>query len=379
MIPPFIDEEVAKRGTPEQREAARKRLQIAVGLRARRALRVAQAAQTPGQRTRKTYTTDNTETLPGRIVRDENGAETGDAATDEAHGGAGATWQMYKDFFGRDSLDNEGLVLVSTVHYGQDFDNAFWSGEQMAYGDGDLFARFTADPTVIGHELTHGVTQFSAGLIYQGQPGALNEHLSDVFGSLMEQVVKGQTVDHADWLIGAELFAGTSLQGRALRDMRNPGTAYDDPLIGKDPQPAHMDDLYTGWQDNGGVHINSGIPNRAYHLAAMAYGGWAVETVGPIWYRVLTGTLISPTATFQEFADATVVAALDLGINTAQLISSWAEVGITVGEEPVPIPEPSPCALLAAHPLMEAILGDSGVAAFIRQLDRRARAIQRGR
>ena len=340
MIPPFIDEEVAKRGTPEQRAKARARLRLAAQLRARR--QVIQGAQTPGMRTRKTYTADQTETLPGRLVLGEGDGPSGDEAVDEAHGGAGDTWTFYKEKFDRDSLDDGGLVLVSTVHYGRDFDNAFWDGEQMAYGDGDLFNRFTADPTVIGHELTHGVTQFAAGLAYYGQSGALNEHISDVFGACMEQSLKGQTAETADWLIGAELFAGTSLQGRALRDMANPGTAYDDPLIGKDPQPAHMRDYVETWQDNGGVHINSGIPNRAFHLAATRYGGPAWGPVGQVWYTVLTGGDLSSEATFQEFAELTVETAEALGISSPVIQEAWADVGLTVGTPSPPDPPPPP-------------------------------------
>src|SRR3990167_4225909 len=156
-------------------------------LRARRAAITRPFAPSPGVVSRKTFDARSNESLPGLLVRSEGDPPSGDAALDEAHAGAGDTWTLYHRFFQRDSIDDAGLVLVSTVHYGQKFDNAFWDGEQMVYGDGDLFARFTADPTVIGHELTHGVTQYAAGLIYQGQPGALNEHISDVFGAMMEQ------------------------------------------------------------------------------------------------------------------------------------------------------------------------------------------------
>ena len=378
MIPPFVDEAVEQNGTPERREAARRRLRLSAMMRARRAAITHPFAPSPGVLSRKTFDAQSKESLPGLLVRSEGDPPSGDAALDEAHAGAGDTWTLYHRFFQRDSIDDAGLVLVSTVHYGERFDNAFWDGDQMVYGDGDIFGRFTSDPTVIGHELAHGVTQYAAALIYQGQPGELNEHVSDVFGAIMEQYVKGQTVDRADWLIGAELFAGRGLQGRALRDMRNPGTAYDDPLIGKDPQPAHMDQLYTGWSDNGGVHINSGIPNRAYALAALEYGGLAWESIGPIWYRVLTMPMIPPNATFQQFADATLQATAYYGRDVLPLINAWEAVGIRVGQAdpPVPIPSPKPSKPLFANPLVRAFLAEPEIARALHCLDREARKLQ---
>ncbi|CAN5593734.1 hypothetical protein BH18THE1_BH18THE1_04570 [soil metagenome] len=159
------------------------------------------------------------------------------------------------------------MKLDSTVHYGEDYNNAFWNGTQMVYGDGDgeIFQRFTKSIDVIGHELTHGVTQYEAALEYEGQAGALNESFSDVFGSLVKQYSLKQKVDKADWLIGNGLF-GSKGRGIALRSMKRPGTAYDDPTIGKDPQPAHMKDYVKTTSDNGGVHINSGIPIDLFTL-----------------------------------------------------------------------------------------------------------------
>jgi Zn-dependent metalloprotease len=202
----------------------------------------------------------------------------------------------------------------------------------MVYGDGDgqFFNRFTISIDVIGHELTHGVTQNEAQLVYQGPAGALNESMSDVFGSLIKQWVKNQTADKADWLIGQGLFT-KDVQGIALRSMSNPGTAYDDPTIGKDPQPAHMKDYVQTTSDNGGVHINSGIPNRAFYLAATNIGGFAWQKAGLIWYRTLTGRL-SPTADFQAAADATVqVAGALFGDRSDEqkaVIDAWGTVGI---------------------------------------------------
>ncbi len=200
-------------------------------------------------------------------MRIEGAPASGDAAVDEAYDGLGATFDLYWDVYERNSIDDEGLPLDATVHYGTDYDNAFWNGQRMVFGDGDgdLFNRFTIAVDVIGHELTHGVTEDEAQLAYFFQPGALNESNSDVFGSLVKQKLLHQTVEEADWLIGAGLFT-SNVQGVALRSMKAPGTAYDDPVLGKDPQPAHMRDYVRTYQDNGGVHINSGIPNHAFYL-----------------------------------------------------------------------------------------------------------------
>jgi hypothetical protein len=204
------------------------------------------------------------ETTPGTTVRTEGQAATGDPAADEAYDGFGQTWALFDQTYGRDSLDGQGLPLLGTVHYGHGYDNAFWDGTQMVFGDGDgtVFNRFTIAVDVIGHELTHGVTEHTAALVYQGQSGALNESLSDVFGSMVKQRALGQDAASADWLIGAGLFT-TRVKGAALRSMKAPGTAYDDPELGKDPQPATMADYVETADDNGGVHLNSGIPNHA--------------------------------------------------------------------------------------------------------------------
>jgi Zn-dependent metalloprotease len=163
---------------------------------------------------------------------------------------------------------------VLTVHYEQNYDNAFWNGEQLVFGDGDgtIFGSFTKPIDVLGHEFTDAVTQFMAGLEYQGQPGALNESVSDCFGACLKQRVLGQTADRADWLVGQGIFL-PGVHARALRDMAHPGTAYDDPTLGKDPQVGDMSDYVDTTDDNGGVHINSGIPNRAFYLAATTIGG----------------------------------------------------------------------------------------------------------
>ncbi len=282
---------------------------------------------------------EGTTRLPGRMVRREGEPDTGDAATDEAYLGLGATFRLFHEAYERDSLDGAGMPLRATVHYGEDYANAFWDGTRMVFGDGDgeYFKRFTVSIDIIGHELAHGVTEHTADLIYQGQSGALNESMSDVFGSLVKQQVEGHTADEADWLIGAGLFTGR-INGVALRSMKAPGTAYDDPLIGKDPQPGHMDDYVETSEDNGGVHINSGIPNRAFYLAATAIGGNAWGPAGEIWYGVLTGGRLARDADFPTFAGLTTAAAAERYGESSPEATAVAAAWDQVGLDPTNVP-----------------------------------------
>src|SRR6478672_7394831 len=320
--PPYILEALAASGEPVVAANAREALRQDQRLRASRRTPTARPtgrtaprrpdATGPGAPAphRTIFDAKGTQTTPGTQVRAEGGAPSRDAAVNEAYDGLGATWELWATAYSRDSLDGKGMPLHATVHYGRNYDNAFWDGTQMVFGDGDgvIFEPFTKSLDVIGHELAHGVTEHTAGLLYQGQSGALNESISDVFGVLVKQKTLGQSAAQADWLVGADLL-NPSVQGRALRDMRNPGTAYDDPRLGKDPQPAHMDDYVETQDDNGGVHINSGIPNRAFVLAADAIGGNAWEGPGAIWYAVVSGDGIKADCDFATFAGLTVAAA----------------------------------------------------------------------
>jgi Zn-dependent metalloprotease len=287
-----------------------------------------------GEKRRTVYDARNTRALPGKLVRGEGDAATRDVVVNEAYDGAGKTYDFYQKVYRRNSVDDKGLRLDSTVHYGVDFDNAQWNGRQMIYGDGDrkYFERFTKCIDVIGHELTHGVTQYSAALEYKDQSGALNEHFSDVFGVLVKQYSLKQTAGKADWLVGAGLFT-SRVHGVAIRSMKAPGTAYDDPQLGKDPQPAHFRDYRKMRSDNGGVHINNGIPNHAFYLAATLLGGKAWEVAGKIWYVTLTRELRA-TAQFHDCADATCKVAGDLfGAGSAPqhaVAEAWKSVGVPV-------------------------------------------------
>lgn len=144
----------------------------------------------------------------------------------------------------------------------------------MCYGDGDetIFIRFTKSLDVVAHELTHGVISHTCDLEYKNEPGALNEHFADVFGIVVKQWRKKQTVKTADWLIGADVM-GPGTMAKALRTFKAEKAYVNDRWLGTDPQPKHLKDKYVGRADDGGVHINSGIPNHAFYLAAMAIGG----------------------------------------------------------------------------------------------------------
>lgn len=220
-----------------------------------------------------------------KLARDEGGPAFGDKSVDTCYDFGGKVRSYYKDILNRSSIDNASMNIIMNVHYGIKYMNATWDGDELTLGDGDgnIFTDFSKSLDVVAHEFTHGVTQWEANLIYDGQSGALNEHYSDVFGSVITQFIEKQTADTADWLIGDEIM-GPQLKGEALRSMSEPGSAYDNPLMGKDPQPSHMDDYYSGPNDNHGVHINSGIPNKAFYLTSKAIG---TDKAARIWYQGL--------------------------------------------------------------------------------------------
>jgi Zn-dependent metalloprotease len=334
ILPPHILHKLSEH--PEHRQRALRALAITERLRGRREVFAQFAAGlSAGQKRRTIYDAQHQTELPGKLIRGEGDDKPLlDVAINEAYDFSGATYDFYQNAYNRNSVDGRGLRLDSTVHYDQQFDNAFWDGRQMVYGDGDrvLFDRFTKCIDVVGHELTHGVTQYTAGLSYRGQSGALNESISDVFGSLVKQMAAGQTADKADWLIGAGLLM-PSVSGVALRSMKDPGTAYNDPQLGQDPQPANMANYLDTTDDNGGVHINSGIPNHAFYLTATKIGGFAWEKAGRIWYVTLA-TRLQADSDFQAAADLTFAVAGELyGSGSAEqqaVQGGWDGVGITI-------------------------------------------------
>ena len=333
ILPPQMLDHIIRHGDDDQCDWALKTLRASEQFRGRRAaVGNVSFAVSPGQKRRTIYDAENSQSLPGLLIRGENDSPSIDDAVNEAFDASGATYDLFSDIYGRNSIDDNGLRLDSTVHFGANYDNAFWNGDQMVYGDGDgrLFNRFTIAIDVMAHELTHGIVDYTAGLNYEGESGALNESFSDVFGTLVKQRSLNQTVNDADWLIGAGQLA-SGVDGVALRSMAAPGTAYNDRVLGKDIQPAHYSNLYRGTSDHGGVHINSGIPNRAFYLAAMAIGGFAWEKIGQIWYLTLKNGLSSG-ANFQQAAEATIQTARQLyGSDSDEqkaVSSAWRQVGV---------------------------------------------------
>jgi Zn-dependent metalloprotease len=339
VIPPHILRSIAERGDASARRDALAALELAAVFRGER-LAISVIAGPPtlpsAKKRRVIFDARNSVELPGKRVRSEGAPRASDAAVNEAYESIGASLEFLRRACDRNSIDGAGLRIDATVHYGIRHDNALWNGRQLIYGDGDgrYFRRFTASIDVAAHELAHGMTQYTAALDYQGQSGALNEHFSDVFGILAKQYAGKQSASRASWIIGAGLFT-RRVNGDGVRSMRAPGTAYDDPVLGRDPQPSHMKGYFKTRLDNGGVHINSGIPNHAFYQLATLLGGKAWDVPGRIWYRALTQMLRSK-STFQDCADATYESAAVLfGRGSAPhqaVLAAWKTVGISVSE-----------------------------------------------
>jgi Zn-dependent metalloprotease len=336
ITPPQLFRHYLDNGTQEQRAAAARALAATAAVRAKRELiqrfsLMAQVAPTGTGKRESVYDAQHTRSdqgLPGKLLRTYGDPPVGDQAADEAYDGADATFLFYQDVFSRNSIDGSGLEIVSSVHYSVDLDNAMWDGKQMLYGDGGQFLQnLPGALDVCGHELTHGVTQSTANLIYDRQSGALNESMSDVFGSLVKQYKNKQSADQADWLIG-EGTLRPEINGKALRSMAEPGTAFEG-----DTQPGTMSGYdEDGGRDNGGVHRNSGIPNRAFYLAATAIGGNAWEQAGQVWYIALTEKLRA-NADFKTAAQVTAdIAREQFGDDSAEhkaVLGAWEQVGVT--------------------------------------------------
>jgi Zn-dependent metalloprotease len=263
--------------------------------------------------------------LPGNAV--SNPGSFADQTAKRAFQVTTEVANFYNLVFGRRSLDNAGMSLLSSIHYSVGYNNAFWNGTQMTYGDGDgnIFIDFTASDDVIAHELTHGVTQFTLGLNYTNQPGGLNESMSDVFGSMFRQWRAKQKVGAADWLIGKDIMGpGAVARGfTCLRDMANPGANHC-----LSPQPNH----FSRYQNGMDPHESSGIPNQAFYNAAMAIGGNSWEKAGKVWYAALTQSPPSPSMKMNVFANRTRTQAdklfpADLSVKAA-IDAAWKSVGL---------------------------------------------------
>ena len=356
FVPPYLLQRVARRaGTRHACASGRETLQVDDRLRARRESRPPEMAAPPvtAVSTRVVHSANNTEMLPGEVVRSDGDRPVGDLAVDEAFDSSGQVLDLFLSQFDRRSIDGRGGTVSITVHFGRDYDNAFWDGSQLVFGDGDgqIFGRFTKPMDVMAHEFTHGVTQFTIGLAYQDQPGALNESISDVFASMAKQHALGQSAAEADWLIAEGLFM-PEINAKALRSLMEPGTAYDDPQIGRDLQVGSMADYVYTLDDSGGVHINSGIPNRAFALAALDIGGASWEKAGQVWYDTLLNSRLGSQTGFEHFARATVSSARRLFGNDASIAekihTAWVEVGV-LGAVPADVGAAEPVGAGAAQ------------------------------
>src|SRR5499427_1386468 len=307
ILPPDLILRLAQEASPERRLALLETLELDHSFRQTRAEVAGRRAglqplpgiaRPGGTPSRQIFDQQNsTAQTPGTLARGEGDPPAADDAINEAYDNFGYTYDLYWQVFQRNSIDNQGMTIQGLVHYGTSYDNAFWDGAgHMFFGDGDgqLLTQTTKGLDVIGHELTHGVTQHEANLTYSGQSGALNESVSDVFGIQVKQRALGLDVTQSDWLIGADIV-GPALRP-ALRSMKAPGTANP-----HDQQPADMDHYVPG----GDVHTNSGIPNRAFYVVATTLGGNAWDAAGPIWYLTLCDPALHQGATFAQFAGLT--------------------------------------------------------------------------
>ncbi len=261
----------------------------------------------------------------------------------EGHYAAAAVYDYYYDTFGRDGIDGSGgpgyvssltgtgSTISVVVDYGNYYANAFWSGDYMAIGGGDgssFGSLSTLD--IVGHEMTHGVVEATAGLVYANEPGAVDESFADIFGAMVERDELGESAD--TWTVGEDCMT-PGVPGDAVRYMDDPtadGYSRD-----------HYDDRYIGPLDNGGVHDNAGIGYLAFYLASEGgvhptYPGDTIYGVGPdsaaaIWYRALT-TYMTTSSNFSDTREATLSAAADLHGSTSiqynVVASAWSEVGV---------------------------------------------------
>ncbi|KAI4178997.1 MAG: hypothetical protein L6R41_008095, partial [Letrouitia leprolyta] len=274
---------------------------------------------------------DDVDRLPGVLVRQLGQPPVKDKMVNECYDAINKAQTFFREVYRWNSYDDKNSQLIGTVHHGKNFANAFFlaTKRQMAFGDGNKYIlNFNKSPEIVGHELTHGIIQFSSGMIYFNESGALNESCADVMSTLFEQWSLNQTADKADWVLAQDVLIPWDPK-IAMRSMKAPGTAYNDPRLGKDPQPAHMKNYVKTKEDNGGVHTNSGIPNHAFYLAATRFGGKAWEVPGRTWFTAMTTS--KPRETFEGFARRTIVDAVFNPLHPTWagiLIQAWRDVGV---------------------------------------------------
>lgn len=296
----------------------------------------------------KVYDSKNTEKLRVKLRR-EGSTPFIDVSVNEAYNGAVATYTFLKDVFHLKSIDDKGFPLISNVHFGKKYNNAFWNGEEMVYGDGDgkIFNRFTIAIDIAAHEQAHGLTQERAGtafgkaqgIDYEGESGGINESYSDIFGSMIKQYNPPKSVFHtqsvhttaknADWLIGEGLIKKGNLP---LRSMLNPGNAYKDhPVLGTDSQISNYADYVTRSEfEEVDPHDSSGISNKAFAKMAVELEGFSWDIAGRIFFEALPH--IKHDATFKDLANITLDQVAKSygkgGREYACFMKGWKEVGV---------------------------------------------------
>jgi Zn-dependent metalloprotease len=339
IIAPYVIEHMAKHKDAAIRKLAMEVIESAAEARAMRTMMATMpsmaAIPSPGSRKhRLIYNLNNKgmSDLPGTLMREEGKPwKKKDKAGEEAYRHAGYVYDFYKKIFGRNSMNDNGMSLISSVHLGRNHNNAYWNGEQMIYGDGDgrRFIRFTKALDVVGHEFSHAVVTHTCNLEYRNESGALNEHFADVMGVLVEQWKAKHEAKDAQWTIGKDCL-GPDVNATGLRTFKAEKAYENDPIMGTDQQPKHISNKYTGLADRGGVHINSGIPNHAFYVTALALGGHAWERAGLIWYKTLNR--LHSLSDFMEMVQATRAVASDEygpGSAEAQAVDEgWTAVGL---------------------------------------------------
>ncbi len=280
-----------------------------------------------GAARRFVYNSQNTGKQKLKLARKEDDKDSADKDVNIVFNNSGIVRDYFKNQLGWNSIDGTGIDIILNVHYMIKYNNAFWDGEQMTFGDGDgvNFSGFAAALDVTGHELAHGVIQYTAGLAYKGQSGAINEHFADVFGIAIDQWHNKQTAETADWTMGKGCMTG-KFKGKAIRSMKSPG----DTSVVIMAQPDHMSKIFKGTSDNGGVHINSGILNKAFYLVSMNIG---TQEAALLWFEALK--LLKPTSKFKDLYKALTIAALSLtlvdkvpAITKVSLGKAFMNVGI---------------------------------------------------
>ncbi len=305
FIPDVVFEEMEKDGYDVEKPAQKV---VDKTLRTRRLGLMAFASAMPqvGNNELLVYDSQNTKNTQLKLVRKDGDEPSLDDDVNAVFDNGNIVKEYFQKILGWNSIDGGGLDLVSNVHYLTKYNNAFWDGEQMIFGDGDglNFKNFARALDVTAHELTHGVVQYTANLEYKGQSGALNEHFADVFGSAIKQYYLKQNEKTANWLIGDLCLSGR-FQGKAIRSMKSP----NDSEVVMMAQPDHYTKIFKGAADNYGVHINSGIPNYAFYLTAMGIG---TQNAAVLWFEALK--MLKSTSKFKDLYKALVKAAKPLVI-----------------------------------------------------------------